>query len=247
MDRVYRKRMSLDDFDHIRVQYLDTDVWIGVPLKSKLNDIDNYAYDTIRSIRTQLDNYIRDFPDFQKSHEPVKTGLTEIEVVNKMIFSANRAGVGPMAAVAGAMAESLGRSIMKNYQLEEIIVENGGDIFLQVHREMNVSVYAGGSPLSDLVGILIPEHSGPLGICTSSASVGHSFSYGKADAVMVVASDCALSDAYATSICNKIKNECDIALILEEIKQTKDIISCLIIMNDKMGIMGKFEMKIFKK
>ena len=248
MDRVYRKRMSLVGFEQCQIQYLDTDLWIGLPgTNNNIEEISGYAEVVIKEIRNQLDVYIEKNKEFKTSHVPLNIISQNNEIVNKMAVVATRAGVGPMASVAGAIAETVGRNIMQKFSFKEIVVENGGDIFMQVEREVNIAVYAGGSPLSDIVGVTIPEGSGSFGICTSSATIGHSFSYGKADAVMVIASDCALADAYATLLCNKVQSENDISSVIEKVNQIEDIISCVIIMNDKMGITGRFELKLFRK
>ena len=110
-----------------------------------------------------------------------------------MIFAAQAAGVGPMAAVAGALAEQVGQRLLKS--TSEVIIENGGDIFIGARQILTVGVYAGGSPLSLKLGLRIDPAKGIRGICTSSGTVGHSLSFGKADAVCVLSDSCALADA----------------------------------------------------
>jgi uncharacterized protein len=109
-----------------------------------------------------------------------------------------------MAAVAGAVAEVVGRELMDNS--EEIIIENGGDIWMRTTRPASVSIYPGGHYF-DAVALKIHPDRTPCGICTSSARIGLSFSFGKADAATVIAPGAALADAIATEVCNRVQSE----------------------------------------
>ena len=75
-----------------------------------------------------------------------------------------------MASVAGAIAQFVAQGLLES--TNQVIVENGGDIFLKVNRPVNVSVFAGESPLSEKIGLKIPSRQMPLGICSSSGTVG---------------------------------------------------------------------------
>ncbi|MDE5638649.1 MAG: UPF0280 family protein, partial [Odoribacter sp.] len=118
-------------------------------------------------------------------------------------------------------------------------------IYADIQEDMDVSVFAGASPLSEKVGLHIDATEAPLGICTSSGTVGPSLSFGKADAVMIICKDAMLADSYATRFANLIQKAKDIPPVLEEIRTTQEILSALIIQGDKMGVIGKFEMKLF--
>ncbi len=102
----------------------------------------------------------------------------------------------------------------------EVIVENGGDIFLKTSQAATVALYAGNSPLSLKVGILLAAAMTPLGVCTSSGTVGHSLSLGRADAACVLAADTALADAAATALGNRVKVPDDIPAALEWLSNT---------------------------
>jgi uncharacterized protein len=125
-------------------------------------------------------------------------------------------------------------------------VENGGDDWLSFRGELEVSVYAGSSPLSERIGIRIPQEFSPLGVCTSSGTVGPSFSRGKADAAMVACSDAALADAYATAIGNLVMDEADIEPVLERFSPIPEILSMLIVKGGTMGIRGRFPLAVFR-
>jgi ApbE superfamily uncharacterized protein (UPF0280 family) len=141
-----------------------------------------------------------------------------------------------MAAVAGALAESVSKDLLK--LSEEVIVENGGDIYLATSKERTIGIYAGNSPLSFKIGFVIGPEDSPLGVCTSSGTVGHSLSFGKADAVSVLSKSAGLADAAATAIGNIVKEKRDIELGLERGKEIEGVSGMLIILGDKMGVWG---------
>jgi ApbE superfamily uncharacterized protein (UPF0280 family) len=153
-----------------------------------------------------------------------------------MADSAAEAGVGPMAAVAGAIAEFVGNGLLEFSP--EIIVENGGDVFLKSLKNRIVSIYAGESPLSEKIGLEIQPEETPLGICTSSGTVGHSLSYGQADAVVAVSKSTPLADAAATAIANLISKPDDIPKGIEFAESIRGLKGTVIIKGDRMGVWG---------
>jgi hypothetical protein len=161
-------------------------------------------------------------------------------VVKEMIAAARRVGVGPMAAVAGALAERVGRALSS--LSEEVIVENGGDLFLSIRRPATVALYAGKSPLSRRVGLKIDPALSPLGVCTSSGTVGHSFSFGRADAACVLAPAAALADAAATALGNRVPDAGGIPLALEWAAGVPELIGAVVIVGDKLGAWGRVEL-----
>jgi ApbE superfamily uncharacterized protein (UPF0280 family) len=161
------------------------------------------------------------------------------EMVRAMYDAGLRAGTGPMAAVAGAVAEFVGRALLEH--TDEVIVENGGDIFLATARERTIAVHAGGSPLSGKVGIRIPAGA-QLGVCTSSGAVGHSFSMGKADAAAIVAADAAYADAVATAAGNRVKCPADVEAAIEWVSGLDGIDFSTIIIGNTLGAWGTLEL-----
>lgn len=149
--------------------------------------------------------------------------------------------VGPMAAVAGAMAEFVGRGLLAA-GAQEVVVENGGDIFLARRQECVVGIFAGTSPLSNRVGIRIDPSRMPLGVCTSSGRIGHSLSLGQADAVTVLAADTCLADAAATRLGNEVKNSGDIDHALAVAQTISGLDGVVIIQDQRMGAWGKVEL-----
>jgi ApbE superfamily uncharacterized protein (UPF0280 family) len=147
------------------------------------------------------------------------------------------AGVGPMAAVAGAIAEAVGQELLRFS--DEVIVENGGDIFIKSSEERLIGLYAGESSLSGKVAFAISPEQTPLGVCTSSGTVGHSFSFGKADAVVAFAASTALADAAATAIGNRVSTADDIEGALDYAQTIEGLSGVAIVKDDRLGLRGQ--------
>ena len=189
--------------------------------------------------RYQIEEYIRRFPDFLYSLTPLPLDDSAPSIVKDMMYAAILAEVGPMASVAGAIAEKIGNDLLK--QSSQIVIENGGDIFLKVSKDLIIGIYAGTSPLSNKIGLKIASDITPLGVCTSSGTVGHSLSFGKSDAVTVIAKSTPLADAAATAIGNLVKVKKDIERGLEYAQTIKGIYGILIIVDDQCGAWGNIE------
>jgi len=153
--------------------------------------------------RQVLEAYITRDPFFAATFEPYSPDSDEL-VITRMADASRKAGVGPMAAVAGTIAWA-GLEAMQEAGARFGVIDNGGDIALVADRPVRVGVHAGGAPLSNRIAFVIPLQDTVLGICTSSATVGPSISFGMADAVTIFARDVALSDAWATAVCNAIR------------------------------------------
>jgi len=155
--------------------------------------------------RQEVERQIATDPYFSATLEPY-TPEAPGRTVGRMARAAEEAGVGPMAAVAGAIAWA-GVEAMVDAGASFGLVDNGGDIALTSDREVKIGIFAGASPLSGRIAFLLPPQEGILGICTSSATVGPSISFGIADAVTVFSPDVACADAWATAICNQITRD----------------------------------------
>jgi len=200
-------------------------------------DLQERAQQELERLYNELERYLQEEPFFLSSYEPLKAGKNSPEIVRIMALAAEQVGVGPMAAVAGTFAELLGRYLLKE-GASEAIVENGGDIFLQLRKERLVGIYAGSSEFSNKIALKVKSESAPLGICTSSGSVGHSISLGKADSVTVVAESCPLADAAATAIANQVKGNKGIQKGIEAAGKIKGIQGALIIKGKELGTWG---------
>lgn len=236
--------MQSERFDSFIVTYKETDLWIGLSPGSVNDDLKKFTLATLKYLWDELETYINSNPHFGKSLRPLLIDNRMPKIIKRMILSSQKAGIGPMSSVAGFFSEFIGKSLKSEYMIEEIVVENGGDIYLDIITPITLTVHAGKSPLSEKIGITIPQESTPLGICTSSGTVGPSLSYGIADAVMIACKDTALADSYATAFCNNVRSISDIEKVLQETEEFSEILAALIICDDKMGIRGDFEMVV---
>ena len=230
--RTYRHWVKGKDLVSFNVTLKETDLYVRASknLKSK-------ALKIVNKYRETLERYIERNYSFLTSLEPLSVGDDAPQIVKSMAESARKAGVGPMASVAGAIAEFVGTELLAFSP--EIIVENGGDIFLKSLRKRIISIYAGKSPLTGKIGLEIEAEETPLGICTSSGTIGHSLSYGQADAVVALSPSVPLADAAATAIANLIKNPDDIPGGIKLAKSIAGLKGVLIIKDDKVGIWGE--------
>ena len=206
--------------------------------------VESFTQERIRFYRQILDEYIVTHPDFRDSLKPVKISGDVHPVINDMGNAAQSAGTGPMSAVAGAIAEYICNDLIREFGFKEAIIENGGDIFMKLALPATISVFAGSSPLSEKISLVIKPDETPLAICTSSGTLGHSLSFGKADACMIACRSGAVADAYATAFCNQVKSKDMVLAVTEKALKNPDIISVVIIMDDKVGLGGTLQIKI---
>ncbi len=199
----------------------------------------NAAFQAVKEHRKALEAYISLHPFFAASFEAVEVEQSAPLIVREMACAAAAAGVGPMAAVAGAISQLVGQELSR--LSHEVIVENGGDNYLRSSKERVVAIYAGASPLSGKVGLRFMPCDMPLGICTSSGTVGPSISLGKADAAIVVSPSAALADAAATAVGNAVKSADDIPAALEIARGIKGVTGAVVIIGDRIGAWGKLE------
>lgn len=157
----------------------------------------------ILAARSEVERVVALDPFFLSALEPHDPGQAG-PVVDRMVRAAFGAGVGPMAAVAGAIAAA-GVEAMVAAGASFGVVENGGDIAFVADRPLRIGVHAGCSPLSDHWAFVLPAGDGVRGCCTSSAMVGPSLSFGVADAVTVFSADPVVADAWATRLCNDLR------------------------------------------
>lgn len=244
--RTYRAQFNTDRFKGFEVKFNETDLWIGVDPASFDEKMLEVAQNKIESLRKIFDEYIAVEPFFKKSLKPFQPTELAPNEAREMAAAAEKAGIGPMSAVAGLFAREIGEEIIKNFSVEELVVENGGDIYVQLKNELIFSVFAGESILSERIGLVIPAENKTIGICTSAGTVGPSISYGNADAVVVVCDDILLADAFATALGNKVKSPDHVEKVIKQAEKYPEIQSVLIICEDKIGIKGENEMRVLK-
>jgi ApbE superfamily uncharacterized protein (UPF0280 family) len=242
--RLYREAMGNPRWRSYRAEYLETDLWIAVDSGNYSVKAEEYSKYRIVYYRNILDKHIRDFPEFLTSLTPLAVQQEAHPLIVEMYHASGIAGTGPMSAVAGAVAEYICNDLISEFRFREAIIENGGDIFMKIDSPSTISVYAGASPLSDRIGLIIKPEDTPLSVCCSSGTVGHSFSFGNADAAVIACRSGAQADAYATASCNAVKNASMVSEVTQLFLLKPEIISVVIIKDDKVGIGGKLEVKI---
>lgn len=209
-------------------------------------DVTREAGELATKYRLQVERYIESRPEFAKALIPLAEDQLAPPIISKMLHAGMIAGVGPMAAVAGGIAEYVGRGLVEAGH-KEVIVENGGDLFVQRSVELTISVYAGQSPLSNRLGMRLEPEQMPLGICTSSGTVGHSLSFGEADSVTVLADSAFIADATATRLGNEVGTSDNakesIAKALAVAGKIELIRGVLVICGETMGAVGDIELK----
>ncbi|MGB9792102.1 MAG: UPF0280 family protein [Thermacetogeniaceae bacterium] len=240
VERFYRKKVKGEGMVSFGVSLRESDLYISVDEASYSPEVKRRALTLLYKCRGVLEEYIAADPEFARTLKPYPVSSKAPRIVRMMAGAAARAGVGPMAAVAGAVAEIVGRGLLR--YTKEVIVENGGDIFLSTCRPVTVGIFAGPSPLSERVGIRVYPEQGIRGVCTSSASVGPSLSFGRTDAAVVLAADAALADAAATALGNRVHTPDDIAPALEYVCSIRGVRGALVIQGDRLGAMGDLEL-----
>jgi ApbE superfamily uncharacterized protein (UPF0280 family) len=230
--RFYRHWIKDDDLVSFEVVVKQTDLYI----RSRRN-LKDKAIDSVLKHRGPLESYIGRHPLFLTTLDPYQAEAEAPAIVKEMARVSQLTGVGPMAAVAGAIAEAVGRDLLAFSP--EVIVENGGDIFLKITRKRLVGVYAGQSSFTRKVALEVMPRETPLGVCTSSGTVGHSLSLGSADALVVLSPSTALADAAATALGNLVKAAGDIPQAIEKAQTIEGLRGVVVIVGDKMGVWGK--------
>ena len=196
------------------------------------------ATESLAAHREELESYLAKHLDYGTSFRPVPVDRRAPAIVRSMAEAAELFDVGPMAAVAGAIAQFVGTDLLE--VSSEVIVENGGDIFLAGGGERNVRIFSGaGFPPFD---ILVEDTPQGIGLCTSSATVGPSISLGAADAVTVLATTATLADAAATAIGNRVLRQGDIEKGLESASEMDGVHGAVIVLQGSIGAWGELQL-----
>jgi ApbE superfamily uncharacterized protein (UPF0280 family) len=204
-------------------------------------DLSKEAREAARRFRGEVEAHIAAQPAFATALQPLEPPAGPLPpVVASMYAAARLAGVGPMAAVAGAIAVAVGQEL--RLRSREVLVENGGDLFLDLAQDAVVGIFAGSSAFTGRLGLRVRAEDTPLGICTSSGTVGPSLSYGRADAATVMAADPALADAVATALGNRIHAPEDMPAAVEWAQTVPGVTGALAILGDRLAAVGKVEL-----
>lgn len=200
----------------------------------------NTAVTEIKRHRKHLVEYIKRHPRFRYALKPIPLSSEAPRIVKIMAMASSIANVGPMASVAGALAD-IGLECMRRKGAKIAIVENGGEIAAFTERPIVISIYSNSPVFSSRIGFRLKREDCPIGVATSSSKTDRTLSFGEADSVTVVANNASLADAAATAICNSVIGEDVKASIqrgLEKAKTIEGIRGVLIIREDHSGLWG---------
>jgi ApbE superfamily uncharacterized protein (UPF0280 family) len=234
--------LSAGDMESFAVAVKETDLWISVEKSALDTGLPGRVEQYLWQERRLLEKYIEERdPVFAQTLVPhlLKEGAPPIAL--EMVRAGNLAGVGPMAAVAGAFAQYVGKWLLR--ETSQVIVENGGDIFLCCKRPVRVGIYAGESVFSRRLALKVEPRGEYRGICTSSGTVGPSYSSGRADAAVIIAGNAALADAVATAAGNMVQNGDDLQKALDFACSIPGVRGGLIILGDKLVAGGEIQLE----
>lgn len=234
-NRKYRKHHKKEGLLSFDITVKETNLNIQAD-----TDLSKEAVRYVLEVRNTLEAYIGQHPEFAAALVPCKDSGPVPGPVHEMMDAARLTHVGPMAAVAGTVAAFTGEKLLTHSN--EVLVENGGDIFVKSDTDTVFCIFAGESPFSMVTGIKIKRQDTPYGLCTSSGTIGHSTSFGKADAVTILSDSCPLADAAATALCNRVKARKDIETVIDTGKTIPGIRGIVIIKGDAIGAWGDLEL-----
>lgn len=243
----YRTHVNGSGISRYRITIKETDLFIASSSSKTVFHQKETASEAIYQVRSVIEAAIRKDPEFLHSLHPLDLFPEDLKeddsarIIRQMKQAGLLSHVGPMASVAGMISEYTGRALLKEDPSATVIIENGGDIFLQSPEDLTVEIHAPGSPLSDRLALKVSCKEG-LGVCTSSGTYGHSLSFGKSQAAVVVSADTALADAAATRLGNLLKDSGRIEEALTYILQIPGVLGSVAIVDDKIGFMGDIQL-----
>ncbi len=228
--RTYRRTAHPSGLVCFEVAIKETDLQVCAA-----EDMTDLAEDLVVRARWEIESFIRGHPYFRETLTPIDVPAEAPPIVKRMAEAGRIARVGPMAAVAGAIAEYVARGLAE--VSPEVVVENGGDIYMMGREERTVALWAGDGGVKGL-GLLVRGGLQPVAVCTSSGQVGHSLSFGTADAVTVLARNGALADAVATALANRVREPDDIERAIEAARNVMGILGVIVTVEGHLGAWG---------
>jgi len=195
------------------------------------------AKEEIENRRNDIEQFIKENKDFVGALKPLNYIKNAPEIINKMCESSVKLNVGPMATVAGIIAEYAVKAMIAD-GAKHAIVDNGGDIAIFSDRAINVGIYTG-NIYTDGFALKIEPKNQIYGVCTSSGKIGHSLSFGNCDAVTVLSHNLSVADAAATALGNLVQTRRDIKNAFNILEDVDEIIGAVIFVGDHVGIWGK--------
>ncbi len=232
--RTYRNYIGTGRWQSYQVRLDATDLLIR-----SAADMSTEVRQLLSEIHGDLRGYIDREPSFLTSLEPMTSQAGAPEIVHDMCQSARLAGVGPMASVAGAVAEAAGRLVLSGCR--EVMVENGGDLWMNLAEPAAVTIFSGNVHFRDSLALSVRPENTPCGICTSSGRFGHSLNFGRADTVTVIADTGALADAAATAAGNMVRDENSLTVACDRAMSIPGVRGIVVVFRDRLAAQGEVE------
>jgi len=217
------------------VTFQETDLLISSDLPLSQEKVK----DLIEKYYNQISDYCLKYPEFSRSLSPLSEDPAAPLIVQDMLQASRQSNIGPFSAVAGAMAQYVGSDLLSSSS--QLMVENGGDLFLALSKETVLGLYLGPDFFPDILKVRIKAQPKPFGICSSSGKIGHSISLGRADLVTVKADSAILADTFATALANKLKTKQDIKKIIDQARTFPFIQGLICACDGSLGIWGDFQ------
>ncbi len=238
--RTYREKANKDRFEYVRIVDEESDLWLGIN-KDDYNKLDlNLIRKELALLRKELKEYIHIKPVFFHSMKPLEVCDDDPAIIKKLKETGTITDTGPMTGIAGLIAEKICVFILNTFKIKEVIVENGGDICMKISSELNLAISAGKNTNFKNLGLKILPSDKLIGICSSSGTFGHSYSFGEADLFTVISTDTTLADAWASSLANRVKTKKDIQILCNDLPENIDAL--LAIKDDQIAYKGHYEL-----
>jgi len=228
---LYRSGIAANDLVRFRVVVKETDLFILAE-----RDISDLVRDIVLTQRDRLERYIAGNPSFRDSLLPIPVSDTAPGIVKAMALAGQASGVGPMAAVAGAVCEAVAGGVGDG--VRELILENGGDLYVASARERIIGIFVGKEVRGGTIGLRLAPERTPIGICTSSGRIGHSLSFGDSAAATVLARSCALADAAATAVGNRVRGRHGVREGLAAARDIPGVLGVVVVRDGQLGAWG---------
>lgn len=240
--RSYRSRPPKEGEKNFQVLVEESDLWISCPDNAP-EDLPAQIVDFVGGLRAQIKSWSIRHPEFLTSLTPVEVSDDAPHIIKHMADGARLLNVGPMAAVAGAIAEAVVREFASRIATKDFLVENGGDIYMFSTRDRVIALLPD-PETGNMIGLKLKKELFPLSVCSSSATIGHSLSFGNGELATVIAKDGAYADAAATACCNMLLTPSDVNKVMQFASSHKDILGIFAQCGDKMGLWGGVELTV---
>lgn len=234
----YRSLLSQNDMVRFSLCWKYSDIVISIDKENWHDAIPYLALMALKHAYSNLETYRH--PEWFSSYKPIDAYPNAPLLLKRMSEAAHSADVGPMAAVAGAIADLLLETLSNAYTFSFCSIENGGDCAIVSTRATYVALASESARFQGFLTLELPP--GHWGVATSSGTVGHSINFGQADTCTIVASSGALADAWATRCSNAIHDKSTLeqtAWLVDTTDQIDAFFGCI---GEHMCYKGKFKL-----